>query len=694
VVTAQNGSTKSFYIITITRGSPALVSVLYGNTIGHNDFDSIYLGMYEILGVGTNGYGISPRSSSVPLRYPNYSQNWINLYNDLQQCYIHQNGIASSNITPVSTGTKITASYVNSFVSLVENLAVNPVKVNANQLSTSTINTSYSSGSTWTTQFVYNIVYNWSSNNQLHYFFNQGCSIVPNFTAVGTDLSSWQSLINQLNELVYNRSVFLSYQTNPYTITFTSGSNNIVVTAIVEGSKLIVGVEFNTVGSANLLINGSLITNYSNNITGGVMAPLPQPQLGVGGNISPIPIPVFSFPVNGSKTQIMTLTNGTSSPVTVSNINLTGYPNYVINPTSFSSIPSNGGQAQFTITYSGSTVGVYTGQLIVNSSFGTSIFDTSILVGSSVTISPSIVDTITLTNNQLDTYLFNVSAIGTDATTYTIGLTNTTEFSVSPQGVIDLTKPFTVTFDPTVLPNGSYSTQAIVTVGNATAVVNINVVLDIPSTRNLGNWISAEAAYNSIIGFSYDIIHGVRCLTIGIGVNTQGRNFDLAYYVSNGITPPLDINELSNIDGVYNTWLEVYRISLTSGASTYYTADYPPVQNDIFYNTSDTIGSNFGSGSNQGSICTITDDGNGNLSINLNSPNNLSFRNYKVIQTLIGLSYSFYYYDELSNRYSQLDLSPINGNQTNYFTGFNSNGVVETSVINANLQQSSGREIP
>ena len=694
VVTAQNGSTKSFYIITITRGSPALVPVSYGNSIGHNDFDSIYLGMYEILGFGTNGYGISPRSSSVPLGYPNYSQNWINLYNDLQQCYIHQNGIASSDITPISTGTKITASYVNSFVSLVENLAVDPFKVNANQLSTSNINTIYSSGATWTTQFVYDVVYNWSSNNQLYYFFNQGCSIVPNFTAVGADLSSWQSLINQLNELVYNHSLFLSYQANPYTTTFTSGFNNIVVTVTVGGNKLTVRVEFNTVGTANLLINGSITTNYSNDLTGGVMAPLPQPQLGVGGSISPIPIPVFSFPVNGSKTQIMTLTNGTSSPVTVSSIGLTGYPNYVINPTSFSSIPGNGGQAQFTITYSGSTVGTYTGQLVITSSLGTSTFDTSILVGTSVTISPSTVDTITLTNNQLHTYLFSVSTIGTDATTYTIGLTNTTEFSVSPQGVIDLTQPFTVTFDPTGLPNGSYSTQATVTVGNATATVNINVVLDIPSTRNLGNWISAEAAYNSIIGFSYDIIHGVRCLTIGIGVNTQGQNLDLAYYYNNGITPPLDINELSNVDGVYNTWLEVYRISLTSGVSTYYTADYPPVQNDSFYGTSNTIGSNFGSGSNQGSVCTVTDDGNGNLAINLNSPNNLSHHNYKLDQTLTDLSYSFYYYDELSNRYSQLDLSPINGNQTNYFTGFNSNGVVETSVINANLQRYSGGQIP
>jgi hypothetical protein len=111
------------------------------------------------------------------------------------------------------------------------------------------------------------------------------------------------------------------------------------------------------------------------------------------------------------------------------------------------------------------------------------------------------------------------------------------------------------------------------------------------------------------------------------------------------------------------------------------------VRNGNFYGIDRTIGSNFGSGDTQGSICIITDDGYGNLSISMNVLTYAAYRNFYADFTLEELTYSFYYYDDArSSRYTQLADGPINGYQTNYFTGFNANGGQETSLVSANLQ--------
>ena len=679
LVTAQNGTTTKNYSIVVTRDTPVLVEVVSGDIVGHNDFDSIYLAMYSILGRSTSGYGVIPLSSSVPAGYTNYAQNWIDLYDDIQQCYIHQKGVPSTSITAVSTGTLIQSSYGNALKSVVEELAVNPVAVDSSQLSTTNANTIYSSGDTWTTKFTYSVVYNWATSNQVNYFLNLGGSIAPRFTATGADLSGWTSIIDQLNGFAYNQAVFLNNPNNPVILTLTNGSNSIVVTATLSGSRLTVLIEFNTTGTATLTINGSLLTTYSNGFTGGVQSPIPQAQMAVGGNLSPVPIPVFNFPINGSKTQTMTLSNNSGSPVTVSGISLIGYAYGTVTPSSFTSIPT-GQTAQFDITYSGSVADIYSGQLIINSNIGNAVFDTTIIVGNSVTLTPSSVAPITLTVLQPQTYSFSVATVGNNISTYTVGLSNTVGFSVSSENAINLTQPFTVTFDPAGLANSPHSTVVTVNVGGTVATVEISITLNVPVNTHLGNWISALAFYNSVIGLSYDLINGTKYVTVGVGAYPS-------LDTSADATVPPSISELAG--NTYPSWAEVYRVPLTGAASTYYPGNYTPVRNGNFYGLDNTIGSNFGSGDTQGSICIITDDGNGNLSISMNVLTYVAYKNIYADFTLEGLTYSFYYYDEFSNRYTQLADGPINGYQTNYFTGFNAGGGQETSLVNANLQNSS-----
>ena len=179
---------------------------------------------------------------------------------------------------------------------------------------------------------------------------------------------------------------------------------------------------------------------------------------------------------------------------------------------------------------------------------------------------------------------------------------------------------------------------------------------------------------------SYDLIDGTKYVTLGVGAYPS-------LDTSADATVPPSISELAG--NTYPSWAEVYRVPLTGAASTYYPGNYTPVRNGNFYGLDNTIGSNFGSGDTQGSICIITDDGNGNLSISMNVLTYVAYKNIYADFTLEGLTYSFYYYDEFSNRYTQLADGPINGYQTNYFTGFNAGGGQETSLVNANLQNSS-----
>lgn len=692
VVTAQNYTTVKIYSIVITRDSPSLVDVHAYNTFGHNDFNSLYLGMYEVLGIGTaNGYGIIPKATPVPAGYINYAQNWIDLCDDIQRCKVHQNGSPSPAITLISNtiskkNSKVSAFEANTLKLAVESIGSNPLTVDASQLSTTAVNTSYSSNDTWATNFVYSVSYSWSSLNQLYYFFNLGSSISPQFTATGLDLSNWQTLIDQLNVLSYNKDIFTSHLTSPFTTTLTSGSNQILVTAIVSGATLTVSITFTTTGTAHLTVNGSLLTTYSNDLTGGVQAPLPQAQLNVGATINPVPIPVFSFPIGGNKTTSITIGNYSGSTVSVSNISLTGYRNGVVYPTSFPAI-LNQSTAQFDITYSGDVAGSYAGQLTITSSLGNSIFDTTILIGTSVSLTPSSVSPITLTAKEIQTYNFSVATLGTTATVYTVDLSHNQGFSVSSTSPINLDQPFTVTFDPTDLTNATYGTRVTVNVGGVTATVDITVVLNVPTNSHLGHWTSALAMYNAVLGLSYDNIGGNRTLTIGIGSNPM--------LYTNQVVP--DIIELGQVGTVFPQWVEVYRIPLTRGAYTYYSTENYLIQSGSWGRGSDLIpfriASGFGAGDSLGSICTINDDGNGNLGISLNLLYNESNK-YEIAVTQIDLSHAFNYYDERSNRYTQLSEGPIYGNRTNCFTGFNAGGGQETSLVSVNFAIDNGNQIP
>jgi hypothetical protein len=130
----------------------------------------------------------------------------------------------------------------------------------------------------------------------------------------------------------------------------------------------------------------------------------------------------------------------------------------------------------------------------------------------------------------------------------------------------------------------------------------------------------------------------------------------------------------------YKYWQEVSRIPLIEDGTThtyqskqYLVKDILPVSNQNRW------GDYFGSGTAGGSMFTIRDDGYGNLKITFNVPTS-NTGNSGTQQTVNNVKYLPYYYSTADSRYINLQ-GPINGNQTQYFLGFNGAGNVNTSIV-------------
>jgi hypothetical protein len=143
----------------------------------------------------------------------------------------------------------------------------------------------------------------------------------------------------------------------------------------------------------------------------------------------------------------------------------------------------------------------------------------------------------------------------------------------------------------------------------------------------------------------------------------------LRIYSSNGT----DIWSTLTPIGSVPYWLDYGRIYLDGSNRAYYSKDS--------YVRNLGLSGNFGVGSSNSSMFTVTDDGYGNLNIALST-----LRQYTgdggSNTTLGTLTESFYYYSANTDhpRFNNLE-SPINDSQTHYFTGFTNPGEVTTSIV-------------
>jgi len=124
-----------------------------------------------------------------------------------------------------------------------------------------------------------------------------------------------------------------------------------------------------------------------------------------------------------------------------------------------------------------------------------------------------------------------------------------------------------VVFNTNGLASGTYNatlsvTSTAVNAATSSTTAAMNVVYTQPANQNIGNWISAMGATNSVVGVSYDFIGGVRYLTVGIGGagDLQPNTAVMAPELSAGGIPYMNIANLGiNADAKFSSGPVLYK---------------------------------------------------------------------------------------------------------------------------------------
>jgi hypothetical protein len=151
-----------------------------------------------------------------------------------------------------------------------------------------------------------------------------------------------------------------------------------------------------------------------------------------------------------------------------------------------------------------------------------------------------------------------------------------------------------------------------------------------------------------------------------------------------------EINNIPSSQYPYKNWQEVYRIPLTGAAQSYQCNDTYCIKNSNNVN-GQRWGYYFGSaGTTANSMFTVTDDGSGNITIDMNGVNvnssdmtTLNSVDSNAYTTIANAPHLFYYYSyiRINNSYTQLSPALASDGTTPYFLGFTRDGAVRTSSV-------------
>jgi len=561
----------------------------------YNEIQSAIAGVLSYYGVTASSVAVSTAGTKITVE-----NQWGAVYADANRCIIHQTNAAISSISAPTSATVASAAYTNSLITVVNTAETNKDVVSALQLSTTAIGGSSTRVSNFGsgTPIVHTTVYVWPSAGALTYFFNTGGYLAANITKTGTVNVDLSVLINAAisalatntyrvktgnlsSPLVYTNTV----GDHTLTVTFTK-TNTVTWTCSVSLTSTTLQVLAGATVTAS--VSGYTSTNTTNGggIAGGVLGPAPSAEVTTTFEGSATPItPSTSLSASPSSLSYSFLTGAASSAaqtITLTNngtsgIIITGITSTLLGPVTYTPVYSwgaslpvtiNGGGATrtFTVAYAGTVSGTHNNAITITTN-GTpatiTIPTTQVVIG--FTLSPASI-TSTLTSAAPSSQLFSITGSNINpvlATSYTASVSGT-GFSVSQTALGP-----TVTFTPGALANGVYAGTLTVTMNGYTTTASLSITLAL-TTQNLGNWVSATAETNAVVGLSYDIISGSRYLTVGIGMNADGAgalnnfgsssinvnnlNYGADPYWYNGM--PLYTGYAPNEFGGWNTFLK------------------------------------------------------------------------------------------------------------------------------------------
>ena len=427
----------------------------------------------------------------------------------------------------------------------------------------------------------------------------------------------------------------------------------------------------------------------------------------VGPRLSIAPLSDFVAPCyNTSTRQTVYMTNIGDAVLTITNI-LYSYNDDIgpriyystpgttlLNSSTITINPQN--TATFEIAYIGEYEGLYNNYFIMQSNNSNGMYyrvNTHQIIGFEQGFRPIPTSYSTTTNHigEYSTFSYDIMPVYYGFDFPYVGIPVTGTISGSPAWTITDTgtNHISVTFNPNKINNvnGTYvSTLTIAANGvthNVTNTATVNI--DYDKNKHLSSWLSPASHYNSIIGISYDLIENVRCLTIGVGMGSDGSpiygaggnlytNIDNLGLGAETVTPP------------YPFWANVYRMPFTGAAQTY-------TSNDYIIKTTEGVDYSgyFGEYGEPGSMFIVEDDGYGSLTVELNHLRELS-GDTETDATLYNLTRAFHYYStvDVEGRYAPLPpaySSPnVNNTATTFlFVGFNYNTRDKLASVNTSI---------
>jgi len=588
-------------------------------SVGYNDIQS------KINTVLSTNYGYTG-VYSVPVTTGTTitSAQWFNLYVDINRCIVHQTGVK---LSPTLIGTYnyssdqyenvvLTAATVNTLDDYATQALANSTQVAANQLAVNSDNGTSTVTATWGNNRRHRVRHTWSTADYARYFFNLGGNIRVRLSYTPGNYSGqdaiWQDLIDAINVKLstqgYGPTDFITGL--PVTpITESSGANSITVNfskiSATQTLTEVVLLDPDAIPS-DIDITSTVEYHYSIKLDvalpagGGVPTPaLPQTEkvLGLDNttgsgltvtkilSVTPTPITI-TMPSGTTSTSLVTMTNSGNTAMGIGRITanlpagsglsskfyeeswdttkpLTLEPNQSVTmKMSYYNSIRQGTFNTILVIVADNDVGFVTTP--VNITVTEPVFDFTFL--------PAAISK-TATNGSLVSQVFSYVANTTYDTNYADPVL-TQDYNYFTMTVNRAARQVTLTFNPLVRKiNGTYSASVSLTlVGNRTITRSITFTVTRnlnDQSRNLGTWISAKSAINSVIGMSYDIIEGKRYITMGVGV--QGT--PSATILSDGLTPVTVDNLGITADDKYSNGTVLYKVP-TQSAYCQFLNDY------------------------------------------------------------------------------------------------------------------------
>jgi hypothetical protein len=497
--------------------------------------------------------------------------DWYNLWYDITRCKIHQTNTLIGGISELpSTSTVLTASFATALENAANDAYTNRYTIHPNQRIVTVLTDTRTLQ--WFNSEIGNITYfRFDDSQDLGYWLNLGGSIsieltYPTGSYSGYDLF-WKNLIDTANATL---STYIFDKNNSSTLIQTfvgpdgvedpdvDSDGRIEVSVINNGSFIECNIVFEPLtpemASPGMSINvGSKITLVTSSGNSGPIPygiPSPQPEIEVNINFDEqgaVPLPIkyikasppsltYSFERGQSSTsQTITILNRGNQTVTISDIIANG-GSVGVTPSltySWGSTPVTTidplSSKTFTVSYSYS--GGYEG---INYST-IAIYSDAVINPVTINVTQNILKPVfdfTLNPTSWNRTLTTADIIAQDFVIVPKLFTNYTSYTAS---ISPTNSAFTViqnpgsnprvVFNPFLTSSGTYTPILTVQATDGTTVVtrtaSINISYTVPPDQHLGNWLSAGAYNNAVIGASYDIIRGVRYVTVGVGVGSE-----------------------------------------------------------------------------------------------------------------------------------------------------------------------------